>query len=52
VDVALVDQFRAERAAGDEERSPAKPKTVNNDTVTIRQLVNFALKRVMIEEDP
>ncbi len=37
------------RRSGDK---PAKPKTVHNDTVTIRQLVNFAFKRRMIAEDP
>lgn len=52
IDVALVDQFRAERAAGTETVNPSKPKTVHNDTVAIRQLVNFALKRGLIEDDP
>jgi integrase len=48
----MVDQYRAERVAGAPGRKPAKPKTVHNDTVTIRQLVNFALKRGLISEDP
>ena len=48
----MVDQYRAERTAGGTGRKPAKPKTVHNDTVTIRQLVNFALKRGLISEDP
>jgi len=52
IDVALLDAFRAERAAGGDDHKPAKPKTVHNDTVTIRQLVNFAFKRGMITEDP
>jgi site-specific recombinase XerD len=52
LDVALVETYRAERAAGGEKRKPGSPKTVHNDTVTIRQLVNFALKRGMTDEDP
>jgi integrase len=52
IDVALVDRYRAERTAGAESRKPAKPKTVHNDTVTIRQLVNFARRRGLILEDP
>lgn len=52
VDLTLVDQYRAARKTGDENRKPAKPKTVHNDTVTIRQLVNFARRRGLITEDP
>ena len=52
LDIRVVDQYRAERKAGSENRRPAKPKTIHNDTVTIRQLVNFALKRGLITEDP
>ena len=52
LDLRLIDQFRAERTAGSVTRRPAKPKTVHNDTVTIRQLVNFALERDLITEDP
>jgi integrase len=52
LDVALVEQFRAERGAGGEKRQPAGPKTVHHDTVTIRQLVNFALRRGLINADP
>lgn len=52
LDVAMVDQFRAERCRGGSGRRPAKPKTVHNDTVSIKQLVNFALKRRMITENP
>jgi len=52
VSIALIDKYRAERAKGAEDRKPAKPKTIHNDTVTIRQLVNFALKRGMVQDDP
>lgn len=52
VDVALVDLYRAERAAGEGNRRPGSAKTVHNDTVTIRQLVNFARRRGMIQDDP
>lgn len=52
IDVALVQAFRASRAAGGEGRKPSSPKTLHNDTVTIRQLVNFALKFDMVNEDP
>jgi len=51
-DVNLIDQYRAERAKGGPSRKAAKPKTVHNDTVTTRQLVNFALRRRMISDDP
>jgi integrase len=30
----------------------AKPKTIHNDVVTIKQLVNFAVRRRMIRENP
>jgi len=52
VSLRIIDQFRARRAAGDEHRRPGSPKTVHNDTVTIRQWVNFALRRGMIADDP
>jgi len=52
LDVTLVDRYRAERARGGPGRKASKPKTVHNDTVTIRQLVNFALKRGLISDDP
>jgi integrase len=45
VNLRLVDAFRAERA------STSEAKTVHNDTVTIKQLVNFALRRRLIKED-
>ena len=47
IDLAFVDAFRAERTEGG-----AAPKTVYNDTVIVRQLVNFALRRGMIGTDP
>lgn len=52
LDVSLVDRYRSERAKGGPGRKAAKSKTIHNDTVTIRQLVNFALKRGMISDDP
>jgi site-specific recombinase XerD len=50
--VVIIDQYRAERAAGSNERKAAAPKTVHNDTVTIRQLVNYALRLRLINDDP
>ena len=47
IDLKLVDAYRAERVA-----VGAGPKTVHNETVIIRQLVNFALARSMIKDDP
>jgi integrase/recombinase XerC len=47
VNLALVDAYRANRAA-----EGRKPKTIHNETVLIRQLVNFALRRELIAEDP
>ena len=47
VDLKLIDAYRAERVAAE-----AGPKTVHNETVIIRQLVNFALARGMIKDDP
>ena len=41
INLAFVDAFRAERVA-----NGAAPKTVHNDTVTIRQVVKFAVRRV------
>jgi site-specific recombinase XerD len=52
LNLAIVDQFRAERAAGGDKRDPAGPKTIHHDTVTIRQVVNFALRRGLIHDDP
>jgi integrase len=47
VDLKLIDAYRAGRVA-----AKAKPKTVHNETVIIRQLINFALARNMIKADP
>lgn len=52
IDLNLIDAFRAERRAGSETRKPSSPKTICNDVVTIRQLVNYALKRKLIRDDP
>lgn len=46
IDHRFVDAFRNHRAEN------AKPKTLKNDLVTIRQLINFALQRKLIAEDP
>ncbi|QDT75198.1 tyrosine-type recombinase/integrase [Lacipirellula limnantheis] len=46
IDHRFVDAYRNYRS----ERS--KPKTVTNDLVTIGQMVNFALQRKLITEDP
>jgi integrase len=46
VDHRFIDAFRNMRA------KYSKPKTVLNDLVTIRQLVNFALQRKLLSEDP
>lgn len=52
--VSFVDRFRAARKSGDEAsgRRPSSPKTIHHDTVLIRQLVNYALRRGLIERDP
>ncbi|MCD4728589.1 MAG: tyrosine-type recombinase/integrase, partial [Pirellulales bacterium] len=47
INLAFVDAFRAERVA-----EGAAPKTVHNDTVTIRQLTKFAVRRGLIAKDP
>lgn len=46
-DQGFVDAFRAERVA-----NGAAPKTVHNDSVTLRQIVNFAISRGLIHRDP
>ncbi|BBO35232.1 hypothetical protein PLANPX_4844 [Lacipirellula parvula] len=46
IDHRFVDAFRNLRS------EKAKPKTIKNDLVTIRQLINFALRRKLITEDP
>ncbi|MCH7725690.1 MAG: site-specific integrase, partial [Planctomycetes bacterium] len=50
--ITMVDRYRAERVRGSAKRKPAKPKTIHNDTVCIRQLVNFALRRELLLDDP
>ena len=47
IGLAFVDQYRRERVA-----KKAKPKTVQNETVIIRQGVNFAIRRKLIAVDP
>ena len=47
VNLALVDAYRAMRV-----EAGAKPKTVHNETVIVRQLVNFARRRDMVQKDP
>jgi integrase len=47
VNLRFVDAFRAQRVAGG-----AEPMTVHTDTVIVRQIVNFALRRDMISRDP
>ena len=46
VDLRFIDAFRNERTKN------SSPKTVLNDLVTIRQLINFALQRKLLREDP
>lgn len=50
VDLAFIDAYRAEAVA--RKPKPAEPKTLLNETVIIRQFVNFALSRNMINTDP
>ena len=52
IDLSFMDTFRSERAAGAESLKPSSPKTINNDTIIVRQLINFALRRSLVEEDP
>jgi len=47
INLQFVDAYQAERVT-----TGAAPKTVVNETVIIRQLVNFALARSMINSDP
>lgn len=46
----MTDAYRAEAVA--RKTKPAQPKTVLNETVIIRQFVNFALSRNLISTDP
>jgi integrase len=50
INLAFIDAYRAEAVA--REHKPAQPKTVLNETVVIRQIVNFALSRKLITTDP
>jgi len=57
VNQVFVDAFRAERkkatkAGADKDGRTAAMKTVHNDTVLLRQVVNFAFRRGMIATDP
>jgi integrase len=47
IDLAFVDAFRQMR-----NDAKAKPKTIYNETTILRQLINFALSRRLIETDP
>lgn len=47
IDLAFVDAYRQERA----ERDRA-PKTIFTETIVIRQVMNFALRRKLISSDP
>ncbi len=50
IDLSFIDAYRAEAVA--RKIKPAQPKTVLNETVIIRQMVNFALSRNLIHSDP
>ncbi len=50
IDLSFIDAYRAEAVA--RKIKPAQPKTVLNETVIIRQFVNFALSRNLISTDP
>lgn len=52
LNLSIVDKFRSMRFAGSDGVRAAQPKTVHNDTVSIRQLVNFALRRKYLSSDP
>jgi site-specific recombinase XerD len=47
LDLAAMDAYRRERVT-----AGAAPKTVYHDTIVVRQMVNFALSRRMIDDDP
>jgi integrase len=51
IDLSFVDAFRQGRTRGNTDK-PASAKTIHNDTVLLKQLVNFALRRGLIHEDP
>jgi integrase len=50
INLAFIDAYRAEAVA--REHKPAAPKTLLNEMVIIRQIVNFALSRRLITTDP
>ncbi len=50
INLSFVDAYRAEAVT--RKLKPAEPKTLLNETVIIRQMVNFALSRGMITTDP
>ena len=50
INLTFIDAYRAEAVA--RKSKPAEPKTLLNETVIIRQIVNFALSRNMITTDP
>ena len=51
VDLAFADAFRAERKRFETDKE-ASERTVHNDLVLLRQLVNFARRRKLIQLDP
>lgn len=51
VDLTFVDAFRAEQMRHETEKQ-ASAKTVHNDLVLLRQVINFALRRKLIHIDP
>ena len=53
VDLPFVDAYRSHRASQLNRRGkPPKPRTIMNETVKVREFVNFAKTRKMILEDP
>lgn len=51
INLVFVDAYRASRLVERTKKKP-KPKTLLNETVIIRQVVNFALKREWLQRDP
>ena len=53
IDLAFVDAYRSHRATQADKRGKVpKPRTIMNETVKIREFVNFAVSRKMISVDP
>jgi integrase len=50
INLAFIDAYRAEAVT--RELKPASPKTLLNELVIVRQIVNFALSRRLITTDP